>query len=254
MINIKWNKKMDLKDYSFIEGFPGIGLVGPMVINYMIDKLGMTYAGYLESDKFPPLIAIHKTIPMPPIRIYVSEKYKIITIFAEFQIPMELIYEVSDKINDFISENKISEVVSVNGMPYKISDKNDTDNSDMDSKAFAMTSKKELLENIKSLGISQIDEGVATGISALLMTKAIENNLNDVTILIPVNPDIIDPKYAESAIKYINKLLNLNIDIKELDKEAKEVESKIKDIIKKNKENHQTYKDSYNTEGPSMYA
>ena len=31
----------------------------------------------------------------------------------------------------------------------------------------------------------------------------------------------MDPKYAEQAIKSLNKLLNLNIDMTDLDKEAK---------------------------------
>ena len=66
MINIKILKKKDLKGYTLIEGFPGLGLVGPMAISYIIDKLGMEYIGYLESDDFPPLISIHHKTPMPP--------------------------------------------------------------------------------------------------------------------------------------------------------------------------------------------
>ena len=43
MINIKIFKKKDLKNYTLIEGFPGLGLVGPMAISYIIEKLGMDY-------------------------------------------------------------------------------------------------------------------------------------------------------------------------------------------------------------------
>jgi hypothetical protein len=44
-----------------------------MAISYMIDKLQMKYVGYLESESFPPLVSIHKSEPMPPIRVYCRE-------------------------------------------------------------------------------------------------------------------------------------------------------------------------------------
>ncbi len=43
MMEIKMLKKVDLEGATFVEGFPGIGLVGPMSISYMIDKLAMDY-------------------------------------------------------------------------------------------------------------------------------------------------------------------------------------------------------------------
>ena len=91
MMEIKMLKKVDLEGATFVEGFPGIGLVGPMSISYMIDKLEMEYVGYMEGSNFPPLISIHKGEPMPPIRLYYSSENKIVTIFAEFAMPLDLV-------------------------------------------------------------------------------------------------------------------------------------------------------------------
>ena len=94
MIEIKMFKQVNLKGFTFIEGFPGAGLVGPMTISYIIDKLKLEYVGYMKSTDFPPLVSIHKNEPMPPIRIYCStdrKDEKIVTIFAEFAIPLELV-------------------------------------------------------------------------------------------------------------------------------------------------------------------
>ena len=41
MIEIKLVKDVDMKGATLIEGFPGIGLVGPMAVSYIIDKLNM---------------------------------------------------------------------------------------------------------------------------------------------------------------------------------------------------------------------
>ena len=244
MIMIHILKKIDLKGYTMIEGFPGIGLVGPMAISYIIDKLGMVYIGYLDRDEFPPLVSIHRRVPMPPIRVYASEKYKIVTIFAEFAVPMEMIYEVSNTVYGFVKENGIKSIFSIGGIPKL--DKQDV--------IFAIGSTGELVKTAENAKLKPIEEGVATGISALLLEYSARDNFDDLGILVPIMQDTIDPKYAEQAIKTINLLLHLKIDTAELEKEAKLIESKIREMIKKHTESHEDLKRSITGSGPSMYA
>lgn len=245
MIKIILFKEMDLKGYTFIEGFPGIGLVGPMTISYIIDKLQMKYIGYVESDNFPPLVSIHKGNPVPPIRVYYAEKEKIVTIFAEFSIPMELVAELSTELYDFISKNGISNVYSIGGIPTQ---------NEEDKTPFLISSNGNTQKSALSAGLKPIEEGVATGVSALLLVKSAMQKRQTTSIMVPVRQNIIDPIYAEIAIQSLNKLINLNIDITDLDKEAKAVEAKIKELISKHKETHENYKKAADESGPSMYA
>lgn len=244
MIEIKLFEDKNFNGYTFIEGFPGAGLVGPMTISYMIDKLHMKYIGYLESDSFPPLISIHKTEPMPPIRIYYSEKEKLVTIFAEFAISIGLVSSLSNAVYEFIKKNKITEIYSIGGIP--IQQETDT--------PFVVASNSASLKKAQDAGMKPITEGVATGVSALLLVRSYLEKLNTVDIMVPVKQNVINPIYAEIAIKSINKLMDLNIDVAELDKEAKAVEMKIRELINKHKETHDNYKKTMDNTGPSMYA
>jgi uncharacterized protein len=232
MIEIKLFSEGNFKDYTFIEGFPGVGLVGPMTISYIIDKLQMKYIGYVDSENFPPLVSIHKGNPVPPIRVYSSEKEKIITIFAEFSIPVELIAELSKVVYQFIKSKNITKIYSIGGIPM----------NDEDKTAFLISSTGGTITSAQANGLKPIEEGVATGVSALLLVKASIEKLPDTCIMVPVKQNIIDPIYAEIAIQNLNKLMNLNIDITDLDKEAKAVEAKIKELINKHKETHESYK------------
>ncbi|MDE1870617.1 MAG: proteasome assembly chaperone family protein [Candidatus Micrarchaeota archaeon] len=245
MIEIKLFEDKNFKGYTFIEGFPGAGLVGPMTISYMIDKLQMKYVGYMESENFPPLISIHKSQPMPPIRVYCSEKERIITIFAEFAITIELVSALSDSVYDFIKKNGITDVYSIGGIPMQ-QDGNDT--------PFVVASNSKSLKKAQDAGLKSINEGVATGVSAMLLIRSSINSLNAIDIMVPVKQNVINPIYAEIAIKSINKLMNLNIDVAELEKEAKAVEVKIRELINKHKETHDNYKKTVDSTGPSMYA
>ncbi len=245
MIDIRMVKKVNMDKSTFIEGFPGVGLVGPMAVSYIIDKLKMEYVGYIESDDFPPIISIHDGNPMPPMRIYFSAEPKIVSIFAEFAIPISLIHELSKKIYEFINANNMVMVVGIGGFPSQ-QQENKT--------IFAITSDKDVSEDVKKLGMEPILEGVSAGVGSMLMLRSQEDKLSALNILVPVDQNVIDPIYAELAINALNKLMNLNIDVEDLDKEAKLVESKIKELLKKSKDTHENYKKALDDTGPSMYA
>jgi uncharacterized protein len=246
MIEIKMFKQIDLSGYTFIEGFPGAGLVGPMAISYIVDKLKLEYVGYMKSSDFPPLVSIHKNEPMPPIRIYCSTEGKgdrIVTIFAEFAIPLELISAISDTIYKFIKDNGISSIYSIGGIPVE----------KMTSTVFVLASTSKMLAAAQSAGLKSVGEGVATGVSAMLLINSTFDKLPDMNIMVPILPDTITPKYAEQAIESLDKFIKLNIDLGELEKESQQVEAKIRDIVSKHRESHNTLKkDIY--AGPSLYA
>ncbi len=245
MIEIKMFKQVNLNGATLIEGFPGAGLVGPMTISYIVDKLKMDYVGYITSSDFPPLISIHKSEPMPPIRIYCSsgKGEKIVTIFAEFAIPLELVTSLSDVVYKFIKDNGITSIYSIGGIPV---DK-------VTNNVFVLASTSKLLSAAQNAKMKPVGEGVATGVSAMLLMRATLDKLPDLNIMVPIIPDTITPKYAEQAIASLDKFVKLNIDISELEKEALEVEAKIRDIISKHRETHNTLKkDVYS--GPSLYA
>lgn len=244
MIDIRMFKKLNLKGFTFIEGFPGVGLVGPMAISYIIDKLGMDYVGYVDSHDFPPLVSIHKNTPMPPIRVYVSGKSKTVTIFAEFAVPLELTREMADAVYSMIQATGMSRIFSIGGMPLQVT-QNDV---------FAIASTPSLLKDAQKAGLKPIGEGVATGVSALLLARSTIDGMSNTNIMVAVDQAIINPKYAKSAIESLKKLTKLSIDTSDLDKEAKLVEAKIKEIIKKHTESHDSYKKTVEGTGPSMYA
>ena len=246
MIEIILNKDQKIAGYTIIEAFPGIGLVGPMAGSYMIEKLNMEYIGRIESELFPPIAAIHKNIPMFPARIYKSEKYRLVLFISEFTIPPVLVNQLTDEILAFARKNSIKQIVSVGGMPSQTPSNN----------IYLTSSDKDELKKALKTGIKPIAEGVVAGVSAGLLVKAPQYNITSLNVLVEVDPTLMDPIYASKAINGLNKILSIDIDLTELDKEAKEVEAKLKDMIKKVKDTHENYasSDTIPDQGPSMYA
>jgi uncharacterized protein len=223
MIQIKLAKEQSLKGYTLLEAFPGVGLVGAMAGSYIIEKLEMENIGRIESDYFPPIAAIHGTIPMFPARIYKNEQIKLILFMAEFSIPPQLIYQLSQEMLSFSRKYGISRIVSVGGLPSQ----------KPTEKIYLASSDTSISKAASKLGINPIQDGLIAGVSASLLTYSREYGIPTLDILVEVNPALMDPKYAELAITGLNKLLEIEIDLSELHKEAKLVEARIKEMLKK---------------------
>lgn len=244
MIEIRLFGEQDLEGYTLIEGFPGVGLVGPMANSYIIENLNMEYIGYIYSDGFPPITTIHGNKPMFPVRVYKDEKDKLAVIISEFTIPTGLVYQLAEEITEFVRKHKIEEIISIGGIP----------NQKPKDAAYFITSGDKLSDRIKKSGITPIEEGVVAGVSAILLVNGAQYNIPTVDLLVEVNPTIMDPKYAEVAILNLNKIINVKINTEELEREAKLVEAKVREILKNTKDSHESYTKAVDATGPSMYA
>ncbi len=237
-------KSCDLKNYTLIDAFPGVGLVGPMAGSYMIEKLKMEYIGYIDSNAFPPIAAIHYGVPMFPARIYRDQKYKLVVVMSEFVIPANSVFELSMELLAFVRKNGISKTLSISGMPS-------TKPSDT---AYITSPDPDVVKKAAKLGLKTITEGVVAGVGAVLMTNSVQFKVESMNILVEVNPQLMDPKYAEIAIRGLNKIIDIDIDLKDLEEEAKVVETKMRDVLKKMRETPEHYNKAAEATGPSMYA
>ena len=244
MLEIKLFKDQNLKGYTLIEGFPGAGLVGPMAASYIIEKLNMQYIGYIDSDLFPPITAVHSGVPMYTARLYADPKNKLVVVLSEFTIPTNAVHALGMELLSFVRKNNIAKIISIGGIPSQQISEN----------AFMIASQQSLIKEGQKYGIKPIEEGVIAGVSAVLLTGASDFNIPMINILVEVNPEIMDPKYAEIAISALNKLLGINIDLKELDKEAKLVEAKVREMLKKTKETHDHYDKAAEAVEPPTYV
>ncbi len=226
-------KNAGLKKPILIEGLPGLGLVGTIAANYLVDKLKMKPYGYITSNKFPPLIAIHNHIPEYPIRMYFSKKHNLIILLSEFIIPLSSVKELSDKIFEFSKKRKVKEIVSLGSINMKGAQ--DT--------VYIITSDKKGLEKTRKLkDVELIKEGATTGVTAMLLAKGAVEKLPVISLLAEANPEYVDPKAASMVLKTLNELLKLKVCTSQLDKEARKMEKKMKELIGKGQDAQKQYK------------
>ena len=243
MVEIKLNKKIKLDNTRLIEGLPGLGLVGTVAATYLVQKLNMRCVGYVHSRNFPPLVSIHNYEPYYPMRLYHSKKYNLLVLLSEFIIPIEQVNELADEIIKFVKKHKIKEIISLGSISIK---------GEQDT-VYVITSDKKLSKRFEDMkNVELIKEGATTGVTAMLLAEGKINNIPVTSLLAEAHAEYVDPRGASMVLKVLNQVLDLNIDTRELDREAEEIDRQMKEIISKGKLAHKKYMENMSMDN-TMY-
>lgn len=208
-------KKITLKGYTLIEGFPDLGLAGTIGSRYLIEKLKMTQVGYIDSPLFMPVIRIHEGVPMHPVRIYASPKHKLAVVLAEQIIDNRLSNVVAKELVDWIKKRGIKRVISTSGI--RVPNGKDV---------YAFASDNNSKKAIKKADFEMIKDGVTSGVTALLMLYLKDNKIEAFCLLGNAKNNA-DYHAAAAIVKSFCKLTGICIDVKPLLAEAKKLEDAI---------------------------
>ena len=212
LVEIVETKQVNLKGYTMIEGFPGLGLSGTIGAKYIVEKLKFEQIGYIDSRFFLPIIRIQGGVPMHPVRIYVDRKKKIVVILAEQIITHEIAPIIAKDLIEWVKKKGIKTVISTSGIK-----------TNEPTKVYAFASDEASKKIIKKSGIKIIESGITSGVTALMMLYLKDNKINAYCLLGNTSTSA-DYRAAAELVKAIGILTGLKIDVKPLVKEAKVLE------------------------------
>ncbi len=231
----KCGKIPSIKNPLLIEGMPGIGNVGKVAVDFIIDEIKAKKIYEITSYSMPHSVFVNEEnlIELPKIEIYHKKiKNKDLLLLTGDVQPIDeySCYEFCDKILDLVEKYKAKEIITIGGIGlHKIPKK---------PHVFCTGNSKKLIKkykegtNIKNKVYGVV--GPIVGVSGLFLGLAQRRKIEAVSLLAETygHPIYLGVKGAKEILKVLNKKLNLGIDLKELDKEIRELET---DLITKSK-------------------
>ena len=217
--------KPESKNPIIIEGFPGIGLIGNIASQQIIDELGMKYIGTMSSQYFPPIAVLFEGIVNMPVRIYESREHEIIVVVSDIPIQPALSHAVSRTLVDWAESINVKEIVSVAGIST----------ASGEHKVFGGATDSASLEAIK--GVVEIFQmGTISGISGSVMAECFMRKIPAISLLGGTRSSNPDPQAAVEVIKVLNKLYNLSIDTDRLLTQAGQIELEMQKLAEDTRE------------------
>ena len=214
-------KKTVLKSPIIFAGFVGAGLVGPISVGYVIDKLKMEEIGYLRSRHLPPSCVFMQGRLRHPFRFYANNDGTICAIICEITLPSGL-HDIVNTILDWAEKKGSHEIVILDGVA----------STGHDDKAFC-AAEEDLCRVMEGNDIKMIPQGFITGVAGGLLNECLVRKIQGVTLLVKANDKGPDPLAAATLVKAVNRAYDMNIDTTELRKEKKRIDADFKELSNK---------------------
>ena len=222
MIEIYEFKKMDLRGATIIDGFPSAGLISVITANYLIGTLNLDQICAMDSPDFPPNSMVYASKPNFPVRMYGDEKNKLVVFISEFAPPPMLVRPIADAILSWAKDHKCARIISPEGIPiqeYGVSD------NKKDCCIYGVGSNTHARANLDEFGVKQLETGIVSGVSAILLNEGMRRDFDEIGLLPEVNPNIPDVRAAAKVMETINKFIpKVYLDPEPLYKEAARIE------------------------------
>ena len=228
------SKNPKLNNPIFIEGLPGIGNVGKVAVDFLIDELDAKKLYEITSYSFPHSVFVNEDnlVELPMVEIFYKKfngkKQDLILMGGDVQPTDEVSsYEFSDKILDMIQKFNGKEVITLGGIGLAEVPKK--------PKVYCTGNTKKIVKKYKNKMVDDKLYGVVgpiVGVSGLLIGLAKRRKIDAIGFLAETygHPMYLGIKGAREILKVLNESLKLGINMKRLDKEIKEIET---DMLKR---------------------
>ena len=215
-------KKVDLKSPIIFAGFVGAGLVGPLAINHIIEKLEMQEIAVIRSKYLPPSTVFMRGRLRHPFRLYANKEGTICAIICEITLKMEGIYSIISSILDWADQKGSKEIVILDGVASE----------EHDDKAYC-AAEEDLVRLMEDADINLIPQGFITGIPGGILNECLVREIQGLTLLAKANKIDPDPAAASTLIEAINRFYCMEIDIEDLQKEKDRLHEQFTELSQK---------------------
>ncbi len=220
-------EKPKLNNPILIEGLPGIGNVGKLAVEHIIEETKAKKFAEIYSKDFPPQVFINHDGTIKLVNnefYYVKSKKKnqrdLILLTGDYQgLSSQGQYELVEAILNTIKELGCKEMLTLGGYGLGKEIKS--------PKVLFATTDKHLVEKTKKYGaVFKKNEpgGGIIGASGLLLGLGKLKNIEGICFMGETPGYLVDPKSAKAVLKIVIKMTKIEIDLSRLEKKAKEIE------------------------------
>lgn len=220
-------KEPRLRTPVFVEGLPGVGNVGKLAAEHLIDELKATKFAQVHSKDFPPQVFVlpDGTVKLVDNALYywkakTRQQRDIILLTGDYQgLSSQGQYEIVDRTLDLLHKHGVRELFTLGG--YGL--------GRMVAKPVVLgaATSLELVKRMKKLGVQfREDEpgGGIVGASGLFLGLGKLRHMDGVCLMGETSGYLVDPKSAQAVLEVLCRALSVQIKFDSLENKAREMD------------------------------
>ena len=219
-------KEVTLKDPILVEGLPGVGHVGKLVADHMVEELDAEKIIEIYSPHFPPQVMVKEDGTIRQVRneIYAyhgkEDEPDLLIIVGDYQSATnEGHYELCGIFLDLAESYHVKRIYALGGYGTgQFVDK---------PTVMGAATSIELVTEMKEKGVVFHENepgGGIIGVSGLLLGLGALRGLDAVCLMGVTSGYLVDPKAATEVLRILCRILGIEVDVHALEERATEME------------------------------
>ncbi|AHF99601.1 3-isopropylmalate dehydratase [Halostagnicola larsenii XH-48] len=221
--------EVDLENATLVEGFPGIGLVGKIATDHLIEELDMRYYASVHCEGLPR-VGIYREgdrTVRPPVRLYVSEDKNVLALQSDTPISASAVDTVASCLTGWLVDEGVRPVY-LSGRPAE----------QEGIPQITGVATGDAGDALDEIGVDPPSEdGVISGPTGALINRAAQQDYDALGLIVECNPNFPDPEAASELLEHaIAPLTDLSIDVDRLIERDEEIQEHREQFAKRMQE------------------
>ncbi len=226
-VDIAITERPQLKDPVFIEGLPGVGNVGKLAADHLIQELGATKFGVVTSKHFPPQVLVlgDGTVRLVNNELYYwkateSGQRDLVMLIGDYQgLTADGQYVLVDAVLQLLEELGVKTLYTLGGYGTgKMLEK---------PRVLGAATDKALVKEMKARNVvfrKNEPGGGIVGASGLFLGLGMLRGMRGVCLMGETSGYLVDPKSAQSVLEILSDVLGIKIDFSDLQSRAEQMD------------------------------
>jgi uncharacterized protein (TIGR00162 family) len=218
-----------LEDPVLIEGLPGVGHVGKLAVEHLLDEFDSELVRRVYSEHFPPQVTVEEgRTKLACVEFYAVDVdgRDVLVLSGDHQAGDGAgHYRLTDRVLDVAESFGVSRAFALGGVP--------TGELIEEYAVLGAATTDGLVEELEACGVEfREDEpaGGIVGVSGLLLGLGERRGLPAGCLMGETSGYLVDPRSARAVLEVLQELLDFDVDYATLEERAEEMEEVVKKI------------------------
>ncbi|WP_267163546.1 proteasome assembly chaperone family protein [Halovenus salina] len=219
----------DLQDPVLIEGLPGVGHVGKLAAEHLVEELDSELVRRVYSTHFPPQVSVEEgltELACAEIHAVSAPEADLLVLTGDHQAQDTVgHYGLTDTLLDIVEEFDATPVYALGGVP--------TGELIEEYDVIGATTTETQREELEEFGVDfrgNEPEGGIVGISGLLLGLGDRRDVPASCIMGQTSGYLVDPKSAKAVLEVLEDAIGFEVDFESLEDRADEMEDVVRKI------------------------
>lgn len=221
---------VSLREPTLVEGLPGVGLVGKIAADYLVETLDMVHYANVHCEGIPRVAVYDEkgSALSTPVRLYATEDGRTLVLQSDVPVNPQSATEFADCVADWLEAENVLPLL-LSGIP--------TEDYGEEPEVIGVTVGDAEGVLARANVDSPTERGLVSGPTGALLAHAIEHDAPAVGLLVESAPRFPDPTAAATLLKRgITPIADVEVDVAPLRDSAKEIQSQKERLAKQMQE------------------